>query len=104
MPARTLIEHYPAPQLIAAFARRGAVGPLPQDPALRKRLEKLAELYRMRRERGEGKSGRPMSPVTDVVPRGQLAKLRQGTPEERMAALESLTDDQLFEVAVRFPA
>ena len=103
MPVRSLVEHYPPPQLIAAFARRGAAGPMPQDPALRKRLERLAELYRMRRERGD-KSGRPaLPPVTDVLPREQLAKLRRGTPEERIAVLENLSDEQLFEVAIRFP-
>jgi uncharacterized protein (DUF1800 family) len=98
---------YPPPQVIIGVAT-GRI-PLPDNPELRARYERLAGLYKERiqaREKKQGKSedeAEPMEPakarkpITEILTREQIRTLRNGTPEERAEVLKQLPPGRLSE-------
>jgi uncharacterized protein (DUF1800 family) len=99
---------YPPPQVVVGVAT-GRI-PLPEDPELRVRYERLAGLYKERiqaREKKQGKAeddAEPMEPaksrkpMTELLTREQIRTLRNGTPEERAEVLKQLPPGRLSEL------
>ena len=102
MSTRDMLEHYPTPQLLQAFAQGGRAGILPEDPALRARAERLAGDLKRRRngQNAEPERGKSLDQLLDPT---QIAVLRGTDNEEKIRLLTDMPEDQLAAVAAVLP-
>ena len=101
MSSADLVKHYPTPQMIRQMAN--GTMPLPTDPERRRMVQRQLDRA-ARKQEPNAQNGRPAAPVADVrklnellTPR-ELRSLRQGTPQERIAALEALPAEKQSDV------
>ncbi len=92
MSSREIVENYPPPQVIRQVARGQAR--LPSDPEVAAVVERLAERYRAQ-QNGERI---PRRRLTDLLSREELATMRWGAADEKIALLESMDNGKLSDV------
>ena len=97
MSSRDLVQNYPGPQM----ARQMVNGtlPYPVDPDRRWMIEKLAARFE-RRQQGGAASAADLAAV--LTPQ-QIRSLRNGTPEQRLVAFETLPLSDQNEVILDLP-
>ena len=97
MSSRELVRNYPAPQM----ARQMINGrlPYPTDPDRRLMIEKMAERFERRQQGGEAPAANLASVLTPV----EIRSLRNGTPQQRLAAFEALPVSHQNEVILDLP-
>ncbi|MDE3195786.1 MAG: DUF1800 domain-containing protein [Acidobacteriota bacterium] len=103
MSTRDIVAHYPAPQMVKAFAE-GQLA-LPADPERRFLVQKLVARYE-RKEKGGPNAAPPGGrAVLDSLglDDGQKDTLRWGTPEERSALLQVLPEEKQWELLDALP-
>jgi uncharacterized protein (DUF1800 family) len=90
MSSEELIRNYPAPQIV----RQMVAGqmPYPSDPDRRMMIQKL--VARAEKQQGGGADTAPNAPnpqaLAELLTPTQIRSLRNGTPQERLAAFEAL--------------
>jgi uncharacterized protein (DUF1800 family) len=93
-----LVRDYPAPQVVRQMVS-GQL-PFPNDPERRMMIQKLVAKYE--EKTAAGQDANPNLPDTkrlgDLLSRDEMRSLRNGTPAQRMAALEALPRDRQDEV------
>jgi uncharacterized protein (DUF1800 family) len=102
MSGKDLVRNYPAPQIVRQMAE-GKI-PFPSDPDRRLMIQKLVK-------RDEAKQGDAAPPpdapnqqaLAAVLTPDQIRSLRTGTPQDRLAALESMPHDKQDEVIGALP-
>ena len=104
MGSERLVEYYPTPQVVKQMVA-GQI-PFPADPERRMMIEKL--VAKAERKQGGGAEAAPgtpeAQPLRDVLSPEQIRSLRQGTPEQRMAAFLALPQDKQDDVIGAMPA
>jgi uncharacterized protein (DUF1800 family) len=104
MSGEQLVRNYPTPQIVKQMVA-GQI-PFPADPDRRMMIEKL--VARAERKQGQGDQANPAAPeaqpLADVLSREQIRTLRTGTPEQRLAAFQSLPKDKRDDVIAALPA
>lgn len=89
-----LTEKYPPPQKIVAVATGRA--PLPEDPEIRERYQRLIARYKDRIEKRTGKEvSVPEPATTPAAPARQRARLTDASPEGRRAMLADAAPQQV---------
>jgi len=107
MDTEELIEHYPPPDLVRRIADGKA--PMPDDPIARAAIRSLIAKQERQKEARDAaaKSGDDKVDLAerlrDILEPAQIVTLRNGTPEEKRAVLESLPPDTLEELAEALP-
>lgn len=111
MPAGEMVASYPSAQILKQMAA-GTI-PYPTDPDRRLLLEKLAKRLEKQQAAdagnaavppavtpsGAGRGAAPIpQPLRELLTAEELRALRQGTPQERVAAVEALPADKQAEV------
>jgi uncharacterized protein (DUF1800 family) len=103
------VQHYPAPQMIAAIAQGRQ--PMPDDPVLRASVERLVQRYKARKDPG-GQGAPAFDPNAELEPAKRLNEvldpadlliLRGGSQEQKRALLEVLPPDKLEEMLIAMP-
>ncbi|HZT74965.1 MAG TPA: DUF1800 domain-containing protein [Terriglobales bacterium] len=111
MSSQQIIAHYPPPELIRQMALGRAA--LPSDPAARAMAEREIARLRQRQEAkaGAGESGEPASglatrasaSLADWLTPEEIAALRNGPPEDRVAAFLALPQAKQDAVIAALP-
>jgi uncharacterized protein (DUF1800 family) len=109
MTSQQLVSNYPTPQIV----RQMVAGqmPFPKDPDRRLLLEKLVAKYEKRQAAGADPNAPPNAapnapeaqPLRDLLTPEQLRTLRQGTPQQRLAAFQALPSDKQDDVIGAMP-
>jgi uncharacterized protein (DUF1800 family) len=90
MSSEELIRNYPAPQIVRQMVA-GQI-PFPSDPGRRTMIQKL--VARAERQQGGGAPAPPSAPnpqaLAELLTPPQIRSLRNGTPQERLAAFQAL--------------
>jgi uncharacterized protein (DUF1800 family) len=90
MSSEELIRNYPAPQIVRQMVA-GQI-PYPSDPGRRTMIQKL--VARAERQQGGGAPAPPSAPnpqaLAELLTPPQIRSLRNGTPQERLAAFQAL--------------
>jgi uncharacterized protein (DUF1800 family) len=97
MSTQELVRNYPTPQMV----RQMVAGqlPFPTNPERRVLIEKLVAKTERKRGDDVAPAGAPeAAPLGDILTRDQIRALRAGTPQERLAAFQSLPGDKQAEV------
>ena len=101
MSSEELVRSYPTPQMVKQMVD-GRM-PFPTDPERRRMIEKLA--LRAERKQGDAAVNVPaITPIADLLTPAQIRSLRTGTPQQRLAAFESLPAGKQDEVIAALPA
>ncbi|HXP83424.1 MAG TPA: DUF1800 domain-containing protein [Bryobacteraceae bacterium] len=95
------VAKYPTPQMIRAVAL-GLQQP-PEDPVARAAVERLVRRYKFRKDLPESEAARPVRPLEELFTVEQIKTLRNGKPEERRAALESIPEEQMDDAIIAMP-
>jgi len=98
MTPRDMILHYPEQNTIQQAARGNA--PMPNDPVLRARLERVAKKYKARMDGATPAAPKPMEQILDAT---ELSTFRSGSPEERVKFLSSLSEEKFADVIEAMP-
>jgi uncharacterized protein (DUF1800 family) len=106
MSSAELVRNYPTPQLVKQMVN-GQV-PFPSDPDRKLMLTRLVAKYEEKQSAGANVAA-PPNPMGDpkalnelLTPR-QIRSLRQGTPQERIAAFQSLSKEKQDDVIAVMP-
>ena len=94
-----MAENYPDRNMIQAMARGNQV-PMPSDPVLRARMERMSKLYKARMDGETPQTPKPMEQILDAQ---ELAAFRSASPAERIKFLASLPDDKMASVFEAIP-
>lgn len=97
MSSRDLVRNYPSPQM-ARQILNGTL-PYPADPDRRLMIEKLAARLERRQQGGQAAA----VDLATVLSPAQLRSLRNGTPEQKLAAFEELPVSEQNEVILDLP-
>jgi uncharacterized protein (DUF1800 family) len=99
MATATLVENYPEPQMV----RRMVNGRLawPTDPDKRMMIERLAE--RIERRQKIANPPPPEEEMAELLSPDQVHVLRTGTPDERVAAFESVPANRQDDLLLALP-
>lgn len=95
MSTTELVKHYPTPQMVRQMAN--GMMPLPADPE-RRRMVQLQIDRATRKQDGDGQPPADRRPLAELLTREEMRGLRQGTPAERMAVLQSMSPEKQSEV------
>jgi uncharacterized protein (DUF1800 family) len=90
MSSSELVRNYPTPQMVRQMVN--GVLPFPSDPERRMMLEKLvAKAERKQGDSAPGAANAPApQPLAQILTREEIRALRNGTPQERVAAFQAL--------------
>jgi uncharacterized protein (DUF1800 family) len=98
MSSTELVKHYPTPQMVRQMAN--GMMPLPTDPERRRIVQRQVDRVARKKEPNDP----PTPPAANadglrslLTPR-ELRSLRQGTPQERLAAFQALPSEKQTEV------
>ena len=101
MSAEDLVRNYPTPQMVKQMVD-GRI-PFPADPERRRMIEKLA-LRAQRKQGGEVAANLPaITPIADLLTPREIRSLRTGTPQQRLAAFQSLPESKQDDVIAALP-
>ncbi|MBS1859648.1 MAG: DUF1800 domain-containing protein, partial [Acidobacteria bacterium] len=107
MSSGELVRNYPTPQ-IAKQMMEGRI-PFPQDPGRRLLLTKVVEKYEKRQAAGGDPNAAPnpnapdVKALSEVLTPAEMRTLRQGSPQDRVAAFLALPADKRDEVIAALP-
>ena len=102
MTSEELVVNYPAPQMLRQNARGGL--PVPVDPERTRILQKLAERFERRQKlAGQATPDGEQQEAASLLTFEQLRSLRTGTPQQRLAAFESLTQEKQDDILLALP-
>jgi len=109
MSATEMVRNYPSPQIVRQMVN-GQM-PYPADPDKRMMIQKLAarEEKRLQGKDGQIPPNRPPNPLgdpqklRDLLTREQLQALRAGSPQDRVAVVESLPAGKQADVIEAMP-
>jgi uncharacterized protein (DUF1800 family) len=102
MTSAQLVRDYPTPQIVRQMVA-GQV-PFPTDPERRMLIEKLVARAERRQGVGNAAPNAPEAqPLADILTRDQIRAMRAGTPQERLAAFQSLPGDKQAEALASLP-
>jgi len=90
MTTQDILANYPPPQLLQAVARGGRGALLPQDPVLRARAERMAEMLKERREGG----AKPKN-LDELLDPDQVTLLRKGSESDKIQFLNDMPEEKL---------
>jgi hypothetical protein len=101
MSSEDLVRNYPTPQMVKQMVD-GRI-PFPADPERRRMIEKLA-LRAQRKQGGEVAANLPaITPIADLLTPREIRSLRTGTPQQRLAAFQSLPESKQDDVIAALP-
>jgi len=104
MTSADLVRNYPAPQIVRQMVA-GQI-PFPTDPDRRLVIQKIAA--RQEKRQGDDAQLPPGAPspqaLADVLTPQEIRSLRSGTPQERMAAFQTLPAAKQDDVIAALPA
>jgi uncharacterized protein (DUF1800 family) len=102
MSSEDLVRNYPTPQMVKQMVD-GRI-PFPSDPERRRMVQKLA--LRAERKRGSELAANvpSVTPIADLLTPREIRSLRTGTPQQRLAAFQSLPDARQDDVIAALPA
>ncbi len=101
MSSEDLVRNYPTPQMVKQMVD-GRI-PFPADPERRRMIEKLA-LRAQRKQGGEVAANPPaITPIADLLTPREIRSLRTGTPQQRLAAFQSLPESKQDDVIAALP-
>jgi uncharacterized protein (DUF1800 family) len=98
MSTSEMIENYPDQTVIQAAVRGNA--PMPTDPILRARLERVTKRYKARMD---GASPAPPKGMDQVLDANELTTFRSASPAERAKFLASMPDGKFADVVDALP-
>ncbi len=98
MSTTEMMENYPDQTVIQAAIRGNA--PMPKDPVLRARLERVTQRYKARMDGGTPAPPKRMDQVLDA---NELTTFRSASPAERAKFIASLPDSKLADVMEALP-
>ena len=102
MSSEQLVHNYPTPQMVRQMVN-GTL-PLPTDPERRRMIQKL--VARAEKKQGD-QAGAPIVPdiasLSDILSPAEIRSLRQGTPQQRLAALMALPKEKQDDVIAALP-
>jgi uncharacterized protein (DUF1800 family) len=100
-----LVRNYPTPQMVKQMVN-GQV-PFPSDPERKLMLTKLVAKYEEKQAAGNaGAAPNPMGDpkaLKELLTPQQIRTLRQGTPQEKVAAFQTLSKDKQDDVIAALP-
>ena len=100
MTSEELVRNYPTPQIVRQMVN-GQV-PFPEDPRRRMMIQKLAA--RFNRRQGQTTPNAPeAAALADLLDYDQIRALRTGTPQQRLAAFETLPQGKQDDVIAVMP-
>jgi uncharacterized protein (DUF1800 family) len=107
MSSAELVRNYPTPQM----AKQMIDGrlPFPTDPERRILLTKMVEKYEKKQAAGGDPNAAPnpnmpdIKALTEVLSPAEIRSLRQGTPEDRVAAFKAMPKDKQDAVIAALP-
>ena len=107
MSSSELVRNYPTPQLVKQMM--AGQMPFPTDPDRRLVIEKLvARNERKLAAGGEANAAPPnapdVQPLREILTQEQVRSLRQGTPQQRLAAFQALPASKQDDVIAALPA
>ncbi len=107
MSSSELVRNYPTPQLVKQMM--AGQMPFPTDPDRRLVIERLvARNERKLAAGGDAKAAPPnapdVQPLREVLTQEQVRSLRQGTPQQRLAAFQALPAGKQDDVIAALPA
>ncbi len=106
MTGSELVRNYPTPQLVKQMV--AGQMPFPTDPDRRLLIEKLVARYEKKQAAGGDPSAAPpnapdVQPLREILTQDQVRSLRQGTPQQRLAAFQALPADKQDDVIAAMP-
>ncbi len=102
MATDVMTQHYPTQQMLAAMARGTGKDFVPQDPVLRARFERMAEIYKRRINR-QGTEPEKAKSLEDLLDADDAKTMRTGSDEERLRLIDELPEDKLPAVMAALP-
>ena len=102
MSSGELVRNYPTPQMV----RQMVAGqmPFPSDPDRRMMIEKLVARFEKKQGDAAAPAGAPeVQPLREILAPEQLRALRQGTPEQRLAAFRALPQEKQDDAIAAMP-
>ena len=106
MSGSELVRNYPTPQMVRQMVN-GQM-PFPTDPDRKLLLTRLVERYERRQAAGGAEANLPpgapdLKKLSELLTAGEIRALRQGTPQQRLAAFQALPADKQDEVIAVLP-
>ncbi len=102
MSTQEILANYPPPQLLQQLSQgRVAEALLPQDPVVRSRVQRAAEMLKQRRE-GNTERSKPKS-LDQLLDPEQTNILRTGTNEEKIRLLKEMPEENFVAVSGALP-
>jgi len=105
MSSSELVRNYPTPQLVKQMV--AGQMPFPTDPDRRLLIEKLVARYEKRQAAGGDPNAAPgapdVQPLRELLTQEQVRSLRQGTPQQRLAAFLALPAEKQDDVIAAMP-
>ena len=106
MSSSEMVRNYPTPQLVKQMM--SGQMPFPTDPDRRLVIEKLVARNEKKQAAGGNSAAPPNAPeaqpIRDILTPDQVRSLRQGTPQQRLAAFQALPADKQDDVIAALPA
>src|SRR5437899_6152668 len=102
MPTDVMTQHYPTQQMLAAMARGTGKDFVPQDPVLRARFERMAEIYKRRINR-QGTEPEKAKSLEDLLDADDAKTMRTGSDEEKLRLIDNLPEDKMPAVMAALP-
>ncbi|PYT16390.1 MAG: DUF1800 domain-containing protein [Acidobacteria bacterium] len=96
------VASYPPPQLIRAVAQGRR--PLPDDPIARAAVERIARRFKVKKDGGDGDGAvEPVTPLDELLSKGEIRALRTGTIEQKKEVLASLPQEKMDDLVIAMP-
>jgi uncharacterized protein (DUF1800 family) len=102
MSSAELVRNYPAPQIVRQMVN-GQM-PFPADPERRRMIQKIAGKIEQKQGDGAANALPPVTPLSELLSREEIRRLRNGTQEQRLAALAALPPGKQDDVIAALPA
>jgi uncharacterized protein (DUF1800 family) len=102
MSSAELVRNYPAPQIVRQMVN-GQM-PFPADPERRRMIQKIAGKIEQKQGDRAANALPPVMPLSELLSREEIRRLRNGTQEQRLAALNALPAEKQDDVIAALPA
>jgi uncharacterized protein (DUF1800 family) len=102
MSSAEMVKNYPTPQLVKLMV--DGRQPFPTDPERRRMIEKLVQRYEKKQGDKATANVPDLPKIQELLKPAQVRALRTGTPEERLAILQSFPPEKLEDLIAALPA
>jgi uncharacterized protein (DUF1800 family) len=102
MSSQELVRNFPTPQLVRAMVNGRE--PMPADPERRRMIQKLVERFEQKQGESGASNVSALPQLTALLSPAEMRSLRNGTPQQRLAAIQALPPGKRDEVIAALPA